>query len=255
MKFLTRLFEEDLEEGISKDGDGWNFDFKSDDESDTLSLKLKPYRGKTMTSGDMTYRYFNAFVIDKSDYSGDLMKAIKYLDSSIESNDLDTLVNKAILSLNKEFKINSFDTIITPRSTSMILKKLADKAYKKSGNSELFDEAFVKNANTDITYDKERVDKLPEKTKKEFLRSLERSKSIDSPFKIKSIFSRYRKLVKDFLVFNSTKDRKLFNAVEGKRILVIDDYKTTGSTIKEILKKLNDNGAKEVIIFVLMKVS
>jgi orotate phosphoribosyltransferase-like protein len=41
--------------------------------------------------------------------------------------------------------------------------------------------------------------------------------------------------------------------VEGQKVVLIDDYKTSGTTIKEMLRQLADAGAAEVVVFVLIK--
>jgi phosphoribosylpyrophosphate synthetase len=102
--------------------------------------------------------------------------------------------------------------------------------------------------------DVEKVDKLPEKTKKEVMRAFKKATDPSKPFKIKEIYSAHRKFFKDFVIFNREEDRRLFNAVEGQRIILVDDYKTSGTTIKEMLRQLSDAGAAEVVVFVLLKI-
>jgi orotate phosphoribosyltransferase-like protein len=60
-------------------------------------------------------------------------------------------------------------------------------------------------------------------------------------------------IFKDFLIFNQENDRRLYNAVEGKKIILVDDYRTSGTSSKEMLRQLIDLGAKEILIFNLIK--
>jgi len=143
---------------------------------------------------------------------------------------------------------------VSPQSSSLILRDLTEQLEKKSGAAELFDEAFVKNASTDIKLDMTKVDKLPEKTKKEVLRAFKKATDPSTPFKIKEVYSAHRKFFQEFVVFNKEDDRRLFNAVNGQKIILVDDYKTSGTTIKEMLRQLSDAGAAEVVVFVLLKI-
>ena len=131
---------------------------------------------------------------------------------------------------------------------------MVEQLKNKSGSASLFSDAFVKNTSTDIKLDAEKVDKLPEKTKKEVMRAFKKATDPNKPFKIKEIYSAHRKFSKDFVIFNREDDRRLFNAVEGQRIILVDDYKTSGTTIKEMLRQLADAGAAEVVVFVLLKI-
>lgn len=130
--------------------------------------------------------------------------------------------------------------------------KIKEGVRKKIG-AELFSDAFVKAASTNIQLDIEKVEKLPERTQKEVMRSFIKAQNPDIHFKIKNVYSRYRKFFKNFIIFNQNNDEKLFNAVEGKKVILVDDYRTSGTTSKEMLRQLIDLGAKEVIVFNLIK--
>ena len=71
---------------------------------------------------------------------------------------------------------------------------------------------------------------------------------------MKEIKPEYRKFFKKFLKFNNKNQREMFNAISGKRVIVIDDYETSGTTIKEMVRLLSEVGAIEVIVFVLIKI-
>lgn len=254
MKYI-KTFESYVKEGVKKVGDTFEFDWLADMPDDVMPLQFKKYRGKTLKfeGSETTYTYYYAYEMLKSDFSTDFMKSLKTLDDNIKPRDVSQLVNKAVMGFDNVFGANKFDTIVSPTSSSLILTEVVNQLQKKSGVANLFSEAFVKNASTDITLDMNKVNNLPEKTYKSVMKSFEKATAPDKPFKIKEIFSAYRKFFHDFIKFNKSEDRKLFNAVEGKKVILVDDYKTSGTTIKEMLKQLSDCGAAEVVIFVLIK--
>lgn len=255
MKRYIRLFEQFVEEGVRKTDAGYEFDWMTDLPQDLMSLKFSKYSNRTqkVAGSDTTYTYYYAYHLDKSDGSTDLMKAVKTLESSISSKDLQMFVNKAVMGFDTTFGSTNFSAIVAPQSSSLVLKELVSQLEKKSGVAELFIDSFVKAASTDIQLDVEKVDKLPEKTKKEVLRVFNKVTQPGRPFKIKDIYSMQRKFFKDFILFNTKKDRHLVNSVEGQDIILVDDFKTTGTTIKEMIKQLSDAGAKHIVVFVLIK--
>jgi orotate phosphoribosyltransferase len=86
------------------------------------------------------------------------------------------------------------------------------------------------------------------------MRAFKKATDPNKPFKIKEVYSAHRKFFRDFMVFNREDDRHLFNAVEGQRVILVDDYKTSGTTIKEMMRQLSDAGAAEVVVFILLKI-
>lgn len=255
MKYI-KTYEAWVGEGIRKIEDGYEFDWMTDLPDDLMSLKFKKYRGRTqkVKGTDTEYTYYYAYQLDKSDGSTNLMKAIKTMESKIPPQDLLAFVKKAVMGFDSTFGANNFNAIIAPQSSSFILKDLVEQLEKKSGVAELFSDAFVKSASTDIKLDKEKVDKLPERTKKEVMRAFKKATDPNKPFKIKEVYSAHRKFFRDFMVFNREDDRHLFNAVEGQRVILVDDYKTSGTTIKEMMRQLSDAGAAEVVVFILLKI-
>jgi len=252
MKYV-KTYESWVREGIRRREGSYEFDWMTDLPEDLMSLKFKKYSGRKQKIEDTVYTYYYAYQLDKSDGSTDLMKAIKTFETSVSAKDIQMFVNKAVMGFDSTFGASNFNAIVAPQSSSLVLKDLTEQLKKKSGVAELFSEAFVKSASTEIKLDNEKVDKLPEKTKKDVFRAFKKATDPEKPFKIKEIFVRHRYLFRDFILFNNEKDRRLFNAVEGQKVVLIDDYKTSGTTIKEMLRQLADAGAAEVVVFVLIK--
>jgi hypothetical protein len=250
------LYDAWLNEGVRKTGTSYEFDWMTDLPEDLMSLKFKKYRGRTvkMSGSDMTYTYYYAYQIKKSDNSTDLLYAIKTLEDSVDPKDLMMFINKAVMGFDSTFGTSNYNAIIAPKSSSTILDAIVDQMSAKSGASQVFSDAFVKAASTDIKLDMEAVNKLPEKTRKDVEKAFKKATDPSKPFKIKEVWSPHRKFFKDFMLFNSENDRRFYNAVEGQKVILVDDYRTSGTTLKEMLDKLSEAGAAEVAVFILIKV-
>ena len=244
-----------LKEGVRGDENQFDFDFNEDKQDDILKLKFNPVRKTTRKVGDTTYNYYYAYNLDKSTLSGELMKSIKMLDSNINKNSLRMFVNKAVMGFLHNRK-DDYDTIIVPASSSLILREVSDQLKNKIGNINIINEAFIKSLNTDITFDKEQLSKVKDmKTQKDFMKIYNKIITSDKPFKMKEIFAPFRKFLTNFIFLNNENDRKVINNITNKNIVLIDDYKTTGTTLKAMLDKLIDMGAKNVSVFIILKVN
>jgi len=252
------LFKEwlQMQEGVSYSADaGFVFNWSDAKPDDVISLKLKPYRGRDLVfpNSDLHYTNFYAYQINRSEHSVDLLTKIKLMDDSIEEKDLTIFVNKAVNGFHRQFNIGKFDAIVSIQSSSKILAEVNNQLQEKAGNIPLFSEAFIKNASSEITIDQAGYDKLPPQSKEKIDQSLKLALKSPAGFKMKSVGPQFRKFFQNFLKFNKEEDRVLYNAVNGKRVIVVDDYKTSGATLHEMLRQLSEFGAAEVVVFVLVK--
>jgi hypothetical protein len=252
IKRFEEYLAENTNEGVSVNGEKFDLNFGSESPTDIMSLAFSKTKPRKMVKDGVQYSYYFAYTFD-NDQNKDFLKSVKMMDEKISPTDLSLMLNKAVIGINRLFPLNEFDTIIYPQSSSIVLKELAAKVAEKSGNAESFPDVFLKKAGKDLQLDVDKVETLPEANKKEVYQALEKVRSKEN-FKIKEIRARYRKFFKDFLIFNNEDDRRLVNAITGNRIILIDDYRTSGTTIKEMLEKLIELGPAEVVIFVLIKV-
>lgn len=251
MKHVKRFLDY-VNEGITKVNGEYFFDWNADSSTDIMPLKYKKYRGRVSNLGDTKYSYYHAYQLKKNDDSTDLLKAVKMLE--INKRDLDQLLNKAVIGFDKEFNISSFDTVISPTSSSLVLSDLVDLISKKGGIRNVFNGSFVKSAQDEIQLDIEKVEAVTsEKTKKDIMKAFKKATDITSAFKMKDVWAPHRKFFINFLKFNTDNDRRIYNAVSGKNIILIDDFKTSGTTIKEMIRQLAELGAANIVVFVLIK--
>jgi len=254
-----KRFEEWLSEGITNVDGEYKFDWINDYPTDLLPLKFSPWYSRKMKfrKTDTLYGYYYGYKIDndKEKFNGiNFLADIKTMEKSIKPNDLNLFIKKAILGFSNNAKANTYDTIISPRSSSKILTELTNGLIKKTGIRNSFTDGFIKSTSNDIELDMVKFNKIPERIKRKVMQSFKRSVVQGKPFKMKKIHPMYRKFFKNFLKFNSKNQRRLINAISGNRIILIDDYKTSGTTIKEMMRLLSDAGAVEVIVFILIKI-
>jgi hypoxanthine phosphoribosyltransferase len=250
---MKRLLDFRTFEGIKREGDVFKMNFSEDSEGDIMSLKFLDRTPKRMQSGVTAYEYYYGYEFD-SNVDKDFLASLKLMDEKISPNEAEMLVNKAVSGFDSSYSVSSYDTIVYPESSSKILKVLADKLYKKSGNSMKIPDIFVKSSRPEIKFDQEKIDGLPEKTKKEVTKVIDKIRNDEGTFKIHTVWGKYRKFIQEFMIFNKDQDRKVFNAITGKKVILVDDYRTSGTTLKEMLKSLFKLNPAEVTVFILINV-
>lgn len=249
---MERFLDFQMFEGVQKQGEVYKLDFSGDSEGDIMSLMFSNKKRKKMYSGATEYEYYYAFEFDGED--GQFLESLKSLDDKISQQEAKLLVNKAVMGFDHAMNASSYDTIIYPQSSSVILKKLATQLHNKAGNTFTIPDAFVKASRGEIKFDQEKIDKLPPRTKKEVERIISKIRSEEGTFKIHTVWSRYRKFIQEFLVFNKEQDRKVFNAITGKRVILVDDYRTSGTTLKDMIKSLIALRPEKIAVFILINV-
>ena len=255
MSWLLK-YNEFLTEGVRLENGKYIFDFKEDREGDIMSLKFSDTRSRRMKHEDTTYEYYSAYDIStKSDYK-EFIHKLKLLDNtSIDSNSIQLLVNKAVIGIDEKYKLSSFDAIVYPKSSSKILTVFAEQLAKKSGVAELVPDAFVKASNDEIKFDWEKIESIGnEATKKSIMKIVDGIKNNKAEFKMKEIYPPYRKFISEFLIFNNEDSRRIFNLVKG-RVLLVDDYRTSGTSLKQMMDLLFKYSPDFLLSTILIKIS
>lgn len=255
MSWLLK-YNEFLTEGVRLENGKFIFDFREDLEGDIMSLKFSDTRSRKMKREDTTYEYYSAYDIStKSDYK-EFIHKLKLLDNTaIDENAIQLLVNKAVIGIDEKYKLSSFDAIIYPKSSSKILTVFAEQLAKKSGVAELVPDAFVKSSNEDIKFDWEKIQKISnEDTKKSVMKVVDSIKNNREEFKMKEVYPPYRKFVSEFLIFNNEDSRRVFNLVQGK-VLLVDDYRTSGTSLKQMMNLLFKYSPDFLLSTILIKIS
>ncbi len=254
-----------LIEGVTYNSDinQFDFNFKEDSKDDIVSLKYGKNSVKSTKKSKIqifySYQYNKKGNFDKS-----LIKkfgeALKNFDSSlIQTVDFNLFLQKGILGFSSSYNnFSKIDLIITPKSSSGLANEIAKRIKSKLSNAIFAKDSFIKNSldnikvDTDLYLSKSKDEK--DRKKREYHLKYDWKKATeDGTFKIKKVHNSRRNLYKDYIVFNSDLDRKIYNALNGGRVLVIDDYLTTGATIIEIVKQLKEYNPSEIIVYTLLK--
>lgn len=249
-----------LTEGVRQEGDKIVLDFKDNREGDIMSLAFASGRTRTLKKGNTSYKYYYAYEIPEGRYKPDDAKEfvhkLKIMDDTLDPTDLQLLVNKAVMGVNKDYDLSTFDSIIYPKSSSKVLEIFANQLAMKSGTATLVPDSFVKASRENIKFDWEKIENIKkEDTKVAVIKVTQKIKNSEGEFKMKEIFAPYRKFISDFLIFNSEESRQVFNLVSGKRVVLVDDYRTSGTSLKEMMNLLFRYDPEFVLATILVKIS
>lgn len=243
---FRRLFEKGV--SFNTDSGKYDFDFKQDRDTDIMHLQPLNKRTKMMHHEGVNYQYYYAYHFEDGSHPG-FLRAIKYIDN-IDETDAAQLVENAVGDLCSKYNIQEYDTMLYPKSSSKILERFANVLGEQGIISTFIPNAFVKNSVENITLDQEAVNKLPDATKKQVNKVFQHIKDMKTEFKLKDVFTRYRKFIKNFIKL----DKDIIQHVEGKKVILMDDYHTTGTTSKEMLNILFGLKPTEILIIFLVKV-
>jgi phosphoribosylpyrophosphate synthetase len=245
-----------LYEGISNDTneiDKFIFNFNKDNTDDIITLRYnKESIIRRVTKNiKIYYNYKINKTVDKV-LRMKLLKSIK--DKSIQIEDYDHLLDKAVLGLfnNPHFNLIDVDVVIIPRSSSKINLDLANRIIAKIPRVLLMSENLVKNRLENITLDYDLIKSKNLKTAT--IKSIEkmlRKSSVDGEFKIKKIPGQFRKFVINFLKLDIN-DRNMINRLNGGKVLIVDDIITEGTTLNEAHRLLEKYSPKEIICYALI---
>ena len=245
-----------MNEGIRQEGDQLVFDFTGDKEGDIMSLSFSSGRSRLQKKGNTEYQYYYAYELPyKQQGARDLVYKLKSMDDTLNKDSINLLVNKAVMGVDNVHNLASFDTIVYPRSSSKILTVFAEQLQRKSGVSTLVPDSFVKASREQIRFDWTKIDGLDQKTKTAVTKIADSIKGSDGEFKMKEIFAPYRKFISDFLIFNSEESRAIYNSITGKRVILVDDYRTSGTSLKQMLDLLVRYEPEYILAVILVKIS
>jgi pyrimidine operon attenuation protein/uracil phosphoribosyltransferase len=248
------IFKKIFEKGVTynKQTQMYDFDFEKDRKKDIMPLQPMQKRSKVLEKDGVKYHYYYGYHYDHNNKTGDhpgFLKAIKYIDS-VSEEDASQLTANAVSDICSKYNVNEYSTIVYPKSSSKILTRFVNELAEQCLSEIEIDAAFVKNANKNIQLDEEAVSKLPEANQRQIRNVFNKIKTMSTEFKLKDIYTRYRKFIKNFIKL----DHKITKHIKGKKVILMDDYHTTGATLKEMTNILIEMQPKEIFIIILIKV-
>lgn len=248
-------------DGVDMDSSGIKFDFSTDSTDTVLKLYVNKKDIKFHSLGGVS-NIFYAYYFSPSDKTiktdnrlhkiNSIRTAIKSYSDPLVVSGVDKMIEFSLNRFNILKPLSSFDTIIPLKSSSPLNDVIANKLKQKNG-ADVLSDLIVKDVINNISVDLPDSETNP-KTLAYLGDILDKfSKIPDEEFKSKMVPSSFRRYISKFLKFNSKYDKSVFDKVNGKRILVIDDTLGEGSTLKEIQRLLYQYSPQSVDYFVFIK--
>lgn len=211
---------------------------------------------ESMTGGITVY---SAYLYKHSQTTTDILNSIKGKGPyAVSDSGIKAFIRETAQYMSKALKSLNPDLIVYPKSSSDLIKMLVSELKHILPDAEVVDEAFVKNV-INITGDdkKDRAlagslidvyhpkfetlsDKTVEELEKRLLTLLKRQGTGVVP--IKSIYKPLAKFIKGFI----KAEPNLSENLSGQSVLIIDDILSSGTTMKEMVKIVQDRGAEKV---------
>ena len=183
-------------------------------------------------------------------------------DNPLSDDDLEQFIDRPLAELNNIVNLYHLDCFVYPISNrSPLVSKMIrciNKCTSREMNRCSFE--FVKRVPTEIGFDFSSFEAdygdtsgyrdMVKHVKNQLIPKL---RNLDYFSIAQNVKSRYRPYITGFLDFKNPEDIEQFSKLKGSNILVIDDINTTGSTLEEILRKLNRvNDSCNIFIYTLI---
>lgn len=258
MWFTIKLYE-----GIRVDNEenvvfNWKYDDRNKD-----CLLLDGLEAKEFNDSGIRYVYAYNYTTKATNY--EKKKIRSFLKNVDNFEEVDNFVDNGVLRLNAVQDIRSFDAFvyIKPKKSLCLVSRihsyLLDYSVPLSTNFEL-----IKKCYSEVTFNENKLveelqklnwDKLTiEDTVRYTNQMFEKLKRGGKLFEMKKFVPRQvRVAFTDFLKFTNEMDKQIYTTLQDANVLVFDDFLTSGSTIKEIiryLKAINPNN--KITVFVLV---
>lgn len=205
--------------------------------------KLDPYK-KTIEGayGLVSYSLYQA----KTQNSTAILNALKT--SDLDSQKINNFLKISSIYAARVLRQMGTDVIVTPVSSSDLTKEFVKEIQKRT-NYDVIIDGFRKQH--DIS--KIEIDVNHPKITPAIIRSMEsiieRGIKKDS-LSVKMFAVQYRKFIKNLF---EVADERIYKLVQNKRVVIIDDIMTSGTTARNIFDILMINGASDVQSLTLFK--
>jgi glutamine phosphoribosylpyrophosphate amidotransferase len=238
----------DLLEDISIDGDSLritvqHYKSASTPESISTGFRTQPY--STAIKG-CDAEVFSLLNYVSSDTSTQILKSLKgHGPYKVNDKQFEAFMKQVKTAASKVVSRVNPDIIIYPKSKSDFLKRFVNEV--KSGSSiEVLDDQFIKSV-----LDAENVEPLINTNHPDWKKfSTDHPKEVDKlkkqlkthvaagELELKKLYKPYLKFIKNFIELKDAYE--VLDKVLGKRVLVIDDILSSGATMAEMIRQLND---------------
>lgn len=251
-------------EGVKFIAPTFKFDFKHNGKDDIIELNGSL---KSSTVFDNTYFFQYEFGEDvPSKTRSEFIQAMKFKQNSLGKGNVDMFIDKALVNLNKAVNLSTFDIVIYPQSSSTLTKDIVDKIDYFTDADRYVKIEAVKKQISDINFNWGKFDKycdlksilanVKNVMKQKMEKMLDDIYSLDYFSIAKNIKDqKYKKFLKNIYKFYNEKTTQLLKSIVDKKILIVDDIYTSGTTIEQIIKAyqmLDPDDSNILTIFTLI---
>lgn len=240
-----------FKEGIRPSDNDYDFDYSHDEPNDILTLKF-PDQGlrKRRVTGLELFYFYKASKTTHTKIKTDFLVWAKQ--SSNARVEIQNFVQRALVSLNHYRNLNYYDIVIFPPSSSYLLKRI-EKFLRERHVGILFSSELLVKDSSNIDYS-ELEEMLQKDISPGFRKYIEGALKVikrSGTLQIKKIPKPFVKFVHNFIVPNP-EIKRIRNFIEDSKVLVIDDYCFSGTTLKEVNLQLSKFNPKLINNFVLI---
>lgn len=257
------MYKYHLYEGISIDENSnivfnWNKDNKS---SDVIYLDI--HTSGEFNDDGIKYVYGYKYAPNATQTQKKLVR--DFIKAGNTSRDIEHFIENAILEIEHIKPLNSFGALVRikpskyPSILSQIENILTSYAEVPYYRFELIKQTYDK-----VTFNREKayqllidkgLDEIAAEDKINFVENkFEQLKASGELFQMKRFLpTSIRGAFSDFLMFENESQRKLYESLQDVDVLIYDDFLTSGSTVKEIIRYLKSfNPNNTLTVFVLI---
>lgn len=249
--------------GIRPTDNSFAFDYTVNLDDDVIELASP----QLYSSQHNNQTYWFGYQFKESVSSKTRSEFIHYLkglsDTKPSEHELHEFLVRPMAELNKQINLQHIDCIVYPLSKrSELVKHLVSTVNRvTSHNTRRISFELVKSCPTDIQFDwetfesehqeDEGFDQMCRYVSNQLIPSIQK---LDYFSIAKNVKPKYRKYIKNFLKFSDERIADKFSALANNTsILVIDDVNTSGSTLDEILRILNNmNNRCRIFVYTLL---
>lgn len=237
----------DMLEGIyayNDEDDEFGFDWEEDDEDDIILLKSNAIHINRASNPIHYYGYeFNW----DSEYTRRLKnRLIKYIKSNVDDENVLYLIRDCVDAFNNRINLEQFDYMVVVPSSSRINKTISSEIGNMY-NIPQIPMSKIKASEMKIDWEKIKSETTPLEyaALKQQINQIAKSFGSQSEdASITKIKPKFRKYIEPIIRADKESIDNIGKLVLSKHILVIDDVKTTGHSVGDVMKVVNDLGYK-----------
>ena len=239
-------YKEYISEGITFDGEDLRFLY-NDNSKDLVSTKFG--KSKKFTPFVTTIeKELKAYSLYNSRDATATLKAIKAADFS--NPEVHHFIERSAIYGAKILRENPVDVIITPRSSSELTHTFTQALQRRTHHDYFFNQ-FTKNPDiSEVGIDVDHPSITP--TIIDSMTNIIAKANEREFISMRNFHPSHRKFITNLF---TVVDDRLESKVSGKRVAIIDDVVTSGTTAYQIYKILMNNGADSVYALTLFKPS